>query len=54
VNVSTFDLSIAGNRTVVRWFVGLGAGTQPDYFKQLDQKFAPNKIDWQKVAGFKS
>jgi multiple sugar transport system substrate-binding protein len=20
---------------------------QPDYFKQLDEKFAPNKIDWQ-------
>jgi multiple sugar transport system substrate-binding protein len=29
VNVSTFDPSIAGNRTVIRWFVGLGAGTQP-------------------------
>jgi multiple sugar transport system substrate-binding protein len=29
VNISTFDQAAAGNRTVVRWFVGLGAGTQP-------------------------
>jgi len=30
VNVSTFDASAAQGRTVVRWFVGLGAGTQPE------------------------
>lgn len=29
VAVSTFDESAAQGRTVIRWFVGLGAGTQP-------------------------
>jgi multiple sugar transport system substrate-binding protein len=29
VNISTFDQAAAGNRTVIKWFVGLGAGTQP-------------------------
>ncbi len=29
VNITTFDRAAAGDRTVVRWFVGLGAGTQP-------------------------
>jgi multiple sugar transport system substrate-binding protein len=29
VNISSFDASAAGDRTVIRWFVGLGAGTQP-------------------------
>lgn len=29
VNVSTFDQAAAGDRVVIRWFVGLGAGTQP-------------------------
>lgn len=29
VNISTFNQADAGNRTVIRWFVGLGAGTQP-------------------------
>ncbi len=29
MNISTFDAAAAGDRTVVRWFVGLGAGTQP-------------------------
>lgn len=29
VNISTFDESAAKGRTVIRWFVGLGAGNQP-------------------------
>jgi multiple sugar transport system substrate-binding protein len=29
VNISTFDESAAQGRTVIRWFVGLGAGNQP-------------------------
>jgi multiple sugar transport system substrate-binding protein len=30
VSVSTFDAAAAGDRTVVRWFVGLGTGSKPD------------------------
>lgn len=29
VNISLFDEQAAAGRTVIRWFVGLGAGTQP-------------------------
>jgi multiple sugar transport system substrate-binding protein len=38
INVSTFDQAAAGDRTVVRWFVGLGAGTQPEQI-EAQQEF---------------
>src|SRR5207248_6612233 len=33
VSVDTFDPAAAGGRTVVKWYVGLGTGTDP---KQID------------------
>ncbi|GIV95832.1 MAG: sugar ABC transporter substrate-binding protein [Herpetosiphonaceae bacterium] len=30
MSLNTFDPAAAGDRVVIRWFVGLGAGTQPD------------------------
>jgi multiple sugar transport system substrate-binding protein len=49
VNVSTFDAAAAGDKQVVRWYVGLGAGTQPEQIEKQQALVAAYNASQDKI-----